>query len=217
MHDQLEEQPVAQRPHKVNPIKVHSGRKTGPLTWLTAILCAILWTMIILGGLAVLIVYLVFRPKSPKFEISSVTLNGAYLDMGTLLNADLTILANFTNPNRRIDVTFRYIAVDLYYKGTLVATQGVDRFSERAGESTLRSIHMVSSEVALTRDDAEEWRKEVDGAGKVKMKVRGSFLTASDFVGTFLHFTYVLHGHCDIEVSRPPSGVLLSSNCTTKR
>lgn len=137
--------------------------------------------------------------------------------MGTLLNADLTILANFTNPNRKVDVTFHYVVVDVYFKGALIATQGVDQFSERARESTLRSMHMVTSEVALSRDQAGEWRKEVGGSDGVKMEVKGRFLTTSDFVGTFLRYTYVLHGRCKIAVGGPPGGVLLSSNCTTKR
>ena len=47
------------------------------------------------------IVCLVFRPQSPHFDVFSVTLNAAYLDLGYLLNADLTMLANFTIQTRR--------------------------------------------------------------------------------------------------------------------
>lgn len=213
--DQLGAQQDLNRRYRY-PIKAPTVRRTSVWAWLAAILCAILWTAIFIGGLAVLIVYLLFRPKSPRFDISSVALNGAYLDTGTLLNADLTILANFTNPNRKIDVTFRYVAVDLYFKGTLIATQGVDGFAERAGESTLRSLHMVTSQVELSREQAAEWGKEVGAPDGVKMEVRGSFLTTSDFVGTFLRLSYSLHGLCDIAVTGPPSGVLLSSNCTTR-
>ncbi|ONK75628.1 uncharacterized protein A4U43_C03F18880 [Asparagus officinalis] len=218
-HNQTTREPKrdANGPYRYPPMTAPTVRRTSPWAWIAAVLCAILWAIIFIGGLTILIVYLFFRPKSPKFEISSVTLNGAYLDAGALLNADLTILANFTNPNRKIAVTFRYVAIDLYFKGTMIATQGIDRFSERAGESTLRSIHMVSSEVALSTNQAEEWSRETGARDGVKMEVKGSFVAVSDFVGTFLRLSYGLRGHCDIAVTGPPSGVLLSSNCTTKR
>lgn len=191
-------------------------RTTHPLAWATAALCTLFWLLVILGGVAVLVVYLIFRPRSPRLEISSATLNGAYLDMGTLLNADLTILANFTNPNHKVDVSFSYLAVDLYYNDTLIATRAIEPFAEASGETVIRSVHMVSSEVELASDAAEGLRKQVEGDGPVEFRVDGTFRTRAD-LGSFLHFSYWLHSRCTVRVSGPPSGVLLSSTCRTKR
>lgn len=177
--------------------------------------CFLLWTFVILGGLVVLIVYLVFRPKSPLLDIQSATLNAAYLDTGTLLNADVTILANFSNPNRKVHVAFSYVQVDLYFMGTPVATQAVEPFAERPGESALKTLHMIASEVPLPRNAAEEWQRGTSEEG-VALELGGRFRTRSDF-GRWLHFTYWLYGRCTIIVGAPPSGVLLSSRCRTKR
>lgn len=64
-----------------------------PITWLGAVFCTIFCFVIFLGGHIVLIVYLVFRPRSPRFNVSSATLNTASIDAGSLLDAGLSVLA----------------------------------------------------------------------------------------------------------------------------
>ncbi|KAG8640076.1 hypothetical protein MANES_13G021301v8 [Manihot esculenta] len=41
-------------------------------------------------------------PAQQQQQVSSVTLNAAYVDAGSLLNADISVLANFTNPNDKV-------------------------------------------------------------------------------------------------------------------
>ncbi|OMO81607.1 hypothetical protein COLO4_23490 [Corchorus olitorius] len=89
--------------HHHSALFLPRARRTKPITWFAAAFCIIFWLAIIIGGLIVLVVYLVFRPRSPRFDVTSVTFNAAYLDMGYLLNADVQVLANFTNPNKKIE------------------------------------------------------------------------------------------------------------------
>ncbi|OVA20833.1 Late embryogenesis abundant protein [Macleaya cordata] len=200
--------------HK-HDLKVPHPRRTKPTTWFLAFFCVILWVIIILGGLAVLIVYLVFRPKNPRFDIPNATLNAVYLDTGSLLNSDLTILANFTNPNKKVSIDYSYIVIELYYGNTLIATTSVDPFSETSAESNLQGIHLVSSEVSLSSNDIQRLKKEV-GNNSVMFDVQGRFRTRSNF-GSFLHYSYWLHGRCSIVLTGPPYGVLVSHKCKTKR
>ncbi|MQL70294.1 hypothetical protein Taro_002588 [Colocasia esculenta] len=202
-------------PYKHTHLQGPRPQKTPFLVRATAAVCAILWLSVIVSGVAVLVVYLVFRPRSPRLEISSATLNGAYLDMGTLLNADLTILANFTNPNHKVDVSFSYLTVDLYYATTLIATRAIEPFAAASGETVIRTVHMVSSEVALATGAAQGLRKQVENE-LVEFRMEGTFRTRLD-LGSFLHFSYWLYSTCTVVVSSPPSGVLLSSKCRTKR
>ncbi|CAD5197450.1 unnamed protein product [Musa acuminata subsp. malaccensis] len=194
-------------------IRPQASPPTHPVAWFVAAFCTLLWVAIILGGLAVLIIYLVFRPRNPRLEISSVTLNGAYIDVGTL-NADLTILANFSNPNEKVYVSFSYMQLDLYYQGTMIATQAVEPFEEGRGESVLRTVHMISSQVPLPGKVADALRGGKMGEG-LSLELVGSFRTRLD-LGSWLHYTYWLHGRCDIFVGGPPNGALQSSRCTTK-
>ncbi|PIA51606.1 hypothetical protein AQUCO_01100448v1 [Aquilegia coerulea] len=196
-------------------LKVPQLRRTKPIAWFVAIFCAVFWILIILGGLAILIVYLVFRPQSPRFDIQNAGLNAAYLDTGILLNADIRILANFTNPNKKVGVDFSYIAIQLYYGKTLIATSAVSPFSETRAESKLMDIHMISSEVRIPVNDIQRLRTQVQ-ANSVPFIVKGRFRTKSK-LRNFLGYTYWLHGQCTIVLTGPPSGVLVSRRCSTKR
>ena len=69
--------------------------------------------------------------------------------MGFLLNGDLTMLANFTNPNKKSSVEFNYITFDLYYYNTLIATSYVAPFQIPKKMSMFASVHLVSSQVRL--------------------------------------------------------------------
>ncbi|XP_030545075.1 NDR1/HIN1-like protein 6 [Rhodamnia argentea] len=191
-------------------------RKTKFLTWFLATFCFIFGVIIIVGGLIVLIVYLVFRPHLPKFEISSATLNAAYLDMDYLLNADMTLLTNFTNPNRKVRNDFSYVILDLYYGSNAIATQYIEPFSTARLESWLANVHMISSQVRLPSKDSEKLRKLLESNGLVVFEVKGLVRVRSKF-GSFLRYSYWLYSHCSIALTGPPSGVLRASQCRTKR
>ncbi|XVE74927.1 hypothetical protein DITRI_Ditri12bG0057800 [Diplodiscus trichospermus] len=213
MTPQREERPPQeQRPH--SRLFLPRDRRTKPLTWFAAAFCIIFWLIVIIGGLVVLIVYLVFRPRSPRFDINSVSLNAAYLDMGYLLNADVTVLANFTNPNKKVRVDFSYMYLDLYFENTLIATQYIEPFSAARGLSMFANIHMVTSQVKLSMKETLLLQKQVEN-NRVMFTVKGAFRARSN-LGGYLKYSYWLHSYCSIMVSSPPSGVLREKRCRTK-
>ncbi|KAL3726396.1 hypothetical protein ACJRO7_031309 [Eucalyptus globulus] len=207
--------PEGERGRPTN-LRFPPAHKTKFLTWCLAAFCAIFWVVIIVGGLIVLIVYLVFRPHLPKFEISSATLNAAYLDMDTVLNADMTLLANFTNANRKVRNDFSYVILDLYYGGNPIATQYINPFSTTRLESRLASVHMVSSQVRLPSRDNEKLKKQLENNALLGFQLRGVVRVKSKF-GSFLRYSYWLYTHCTIILTGPPTGVLKQSHCQTKR
>ncbi|KAK9027744.1 hypothetical protein V6N11_067567 [Hibiscus sabdariffa] len=192
------------RPH--SRLFLPQDRQTKAHTWFAAAFCIIFWLIIIIGGVIVLIVYLVFRPRIPHFDVNSVTLNAAYLDMGYLLNADLTVLANFTNPNKKVSVDFSYMYLDLFFENTLIATQYIEPFSAARGQSRFANIHMVSSQVKLSMKESMLLQKQMEN-NRVIFTVKGMFRARSN-LGSLLKYSYWLHGQCGILVSSPPTGVL---------
>ncbi|XP_045824599.1 NDR1/HIN1-like protein 6 [Trifolium pratense] len=196
-------------------IRFPKEHKSPPLTWMGACLCVIFWLVIIIGALIVLIVYLVFRPQIPHFDVSSVTLNAAYLDVGYLLNADLTMLTNFTNPNKKVHVDFSSVIIYLYYGNTLIATQYVEPFSAARVQSRFAYIHMVTSQVQLPLNEAQRLVKQMESNG-VWLDVKGVFRARSK-LGAILRYSYNLYGRCSIMVARPPEGIMMKRKCRTKR
>ncbi|XP_038892121.1 uncharacterized protein LOC120081374 [Benincasa hispida] len=197
-----------------NMLHMPLPRQTNPFMWFGAVFCAIFWVLVIVGGLVVLIVYLIFRPKSPRFDISTANLNAAYLDMGYLLNADVNLLANFTNPNKKVSVDFSSMILYLYSGNTLIATQFIAPFSAYKEESMLINIHMVTSQVRLPILERQRLQKQLETNG-IQLDLKGIFRARSNF-GTLLRYSYWLRGDCKLIFGGPPGGVLIRSNCRTK-
>ncbi|XP_024960900.1 uncharacterized protein LOC112501490 [Cynara cardunculus var. scolymus] len=197
------------------PLRVPPPRKTKRLTWLVAICCVLFWIVVILGGLILLIVYLAYRPRYPKFDIASASLNTVYLDLGYLLNGDLTLLANFTNPNKKVNVEFRYMVINLYFEGTLIAARYVEPLSVSRRGYELRDVHMVSSQIPFSRRHVARLNEQMR-TGRIMFETK-SFLRTTSTLGGFFRYSYWLHGHCKFVVSGPPSGVLVAKSCVTKR
>lgn len=170
--------------------------------------------MVIIGGIVVLIVYLIFRPRSPRFDVSTATLNAAYLDMGYLLNADLTVLANFTNPNKKMSVDFSYLTFELYYGKTLIAKQYLEPFTAARAQTKFAYLHIITSQVRLPILEVRRLNRQMETNGVI-LEVKGYFRARSNF-GSLLRYSYWLHGQCTIKVTRPPDGTLIASKCKTK-
>lgn len=116
------------------------------------------------------------------------------------------------------------LELDLYFGETLVAVAAVDAFAERRGESVLRSVHMVASQVVLSEKEAEQWRRQeeegaVGSGGRLKglvMEVRGTMRTRLMF-GGLMRYSYWLHCRCKVVMGAPPGGALRGVRCRTKR
>ncbi|KAK4429757.1 hypothetical protein Salat_1276300 [Sesamum alatum] len=201
--------------HHPSFLRAPMSRRTRPVAWLVAAFCTLFWIIIIVGGLIILIVYLVFRPRSPRFDLSTGSFNAAYLDMGYLLNADVTLLANFTNPNTKVNIDFSYVILDLYYEKNFIATRYIEPFSVMRMESRFTSVHMVASQVRLSMAHSMALQRQMEG-GRVNFEIRGMFRTRSK-LGGLLHYSYWLYAHCEIVVTGPPTGVLIGKKCETKR
>ncbi|XVE80613.1 hypothetical protein DITRI_Ditri14bG0153300 [Diplodiscus trichospermus] len=189
-------------------------RRTNPFIWCCAILCLIFSVVLILFGVATLIIFLSIKPRIPAFDTPNASLNGIYFDSPEYFNGDFTFLANFSNPNRRIDVRFEYLVIELYFHDRLISAQAVQPFSQRSGENRLEAIHFISSLVYLPQNLGVELQKQVL-SNRVNYNIRGTFRVKANL--GLIHFSYWLHSRCVLLMSSPPTGVLVSHSCKTKR
>ncbi|KAM7278971.1 hypothetical protein ACFE04_006105 [Oxalis oulophora] len=192
----------------------HHSRKTSPLTWLSVILCFIFSLLLIFFGVATLIIFLIIQPKIPVFDTPNASLRVIYFDAPEYFNGDFAFVANFSNPNRKIDVRFEYLEVELFFFDRLIAMQVLQPFKQRKGEIRLEEIHMISSLVYLPQRHAVELRKQVM-SNRITYEIRGSFKVKAS-LGS-IHYSYWIHGKCQLQMTGPPTGGLVARNCTTKR
>ncbi|WCJ32560.1 Late embryogenesis abundant (LEA) hydroxyproline-rich glycoprotein family [Euphorbia peplus] len=200
------------KPHNLKHTRHH--HRTNPLVWFGAIICLIFSLVLIFFGIATLIIYLVIKPKNPVFDISNANLNSIYFDSPQYFNGDLTFLANISNPNQKIDVRFEQVDIELYFFDRLIGIQAPQPFTQRRKETRLGSVHVISSLVFLPLDLAAQLQRQVQN-NKIIYNVRGTFKVRA-MVG-LIHYSYWLHSRCEIEMTGPPTGVLVARSCKTKR
>ncbi|CAA6670730.1 unnamed protein product [Spirodela intermedia] len=191
--------PVARTPGLPAPEQLHHPRfprqtpakkadRKRPLILCCAALCFVFAVVLIVVGVVTLVVFLVIKPRNPGSTLPS------------FLNGDLTFLANFSNPNGKIDVQFEFVGVELYFRNTLIAAQALQPFAQRRGEVRLQSVHMISSEVFLSPERERELQDQVNG-NRVVYTIKGTFKVRTSL--GLIHITYWLYGLCTVELSRP--------------
>ncbi|XP_062206268.1 uncharacterized protein LOC133908291 [Phragmites australis] len=182
--------------------------------------CILFWFLVVCIGLAILVVYLLYRPHPPRLRVTTATLNAGYIDqlpppnVGLALNSDLYVLAAIYNPNTKIDVVLHYMQLDLYFEGRLIGTQAVwpAPLHERPGDSALRNVHLVVSEVTMTREDVAVWENSTTKGGLVQMQLVGRFHVQLNF-GRWLPFRYWVYPSCSLWLEPPPGGALRRARC----
>ncbi|ESQ35516.1 hypothetical protein EUTSA_v10008230mg [Eutrema salsugineum] len=190
-------------------------KRTKPMKLPATVCCAILLIIVILSGLVLLIVYLSNRPRLPYFDIAAANLNTANLGMGYVLNGDLAVVVNFTNPSKKSSVDFSYVMFELYFYDILIATEHIEPFIVPKGMSMFTSFHLVSSQVPIHMIQSQELQLQL-GAGPVLLDLRGTFHARSN-LGSLLRYSYWLHTRCSISLNSPPSGSMRARRCITKR
>ncbi|KAH0736299.1 hypothetical protein KY285_012006 [Solanum tuberosum] len=174
-------------------------RRTNPAVWCAAILCMMFCLLLILFGIGTLVIFLSIKPRNPVFDTSNASLSVIYLDSPKYMNGDFTFIANFTNPNKKLDVRFEHLVIELFFSDSLIATQVLQPFSQRQRETRLVQVHMISSLVLSNR---------------VVYTIRGTFKVRAN-IG-LIHYSYWLHGRCQLEMTSPPTGALITHSCRTK-
>ncbi|KAG2593710.1 basic proline-rich protein-like [Panicum virgatum] len=190
-----------------------------PLAFLFTLCCILFWLVVVCIGLAILVIYLLYHPKPPRLHVSTATLNAGYIDelppphLGQALNSDLYVLAAIYNPNTKIDVALHYMQFDLYFQGHLIGTQAVwPPLYERPGDSALRTVHLVVSEVVMRPEDADVWKNVTSSGGLVQMQLEGRFYVQLNF-GRWLPFRYMVKPSCALWLDPPPEGALRRARC----
>ncbi|XP_062192112.1 NDR1/HIN1-like protein 13 [Phragmites australis] len=204
--------PALPSPPPTAPSKIilQPRHRTSPAMWCAAIVCFAFSILVIVAGVVILIVFLAVKPRAPSFEAANASLNSVYVDSPAYFNGDMTIVANISNPNQKIDVVFRSATVELFFRDRPMAAQELPPFMQRRGQSRVLNMHMVSSRVLLPPEVAVELVNQVR-SNRVVYTIRGAFKVEARFWSG--HYTYWMHAICELELTAPPSGVLVARRC----
>lgn len=98
------------------------GSSCNPLSCLCGcifnLFCQILITILVALGIAVLVLWLVYRPNAPKFHVNEATLTEFTLSPNNnTLYYNLAVNMTFRNPNKRIGIYFDKVEARPEYYG----------------------------------------------------------------------------------------------------
>ena len=104
-----------------------------------------------------------------------------------------TFIANFSNPNKKLNVRFEYLVIELYFVDSFIVAQALQPFSQKQGDTRLVQVHLISSLVHLQPNHALRLQKQMQ-SNRVVYNVRGTFRVRVSL--GLIHFSYWLHGRC---------------------
>ncbi|XP_019460509.1 PREDICTED: uncharacterized protein LOC109360237 [Lupinus angustifolius] len=205
---------VTNKSSRTLTLRQPTPEKTNPIIWCAAVLCLIFSLLLIFSGVVTLIFYLAIKPKNPIFDIPNATLNMVHFDSTQYFNGDFTLLTNFSNPNRRIDIKLESLDIVLLFSERIISSQSMKPFTQKARKSRLQTVNLISSLMFLPQDVSVKLQRQVQN-NKVVYNVRGTFKVRVNL--GLIHWSYWLHSRCQIEMTAPPTAVLISRQCITKR
>ncbi|KAI3703534.1 hypothetical protein L1987_73676 [Smallanthus sonchifolius] len=195
-------------------------RRTNPLIWCLAFICAILATIIIVAGIIVFIGYLVIRPKLPLLYVHSARLDKLSYTQAGILAVRLIIIMKAENHNMKAHVSF-YDTIRLMcgrtrrgsYHGLSIAQLVADPFDVR--KNTSRELNYVVESSPIPLEPPEQYLTEQSLA---KTKVVPFFLKGSSRtrwrVGPLGSVKFWLHINCHIQL--PTDNTVVYPDCSTK-
>ncbi|KAK4752272.1 hypothetical protein SAY87_021070 [Trapa incisa] len=161
----------------MNPKKYlskYQGRRTHPVIWCAAIICAVLAVAVIIAGIVVCVGYIIIHPRIPFISVLSATLDAFQYDEAGLLVAQMTMDIRATNDNGKARASFQDTSMLLVFGGTEVAQLVAPPFEvERNGTSDLHYV-VESRQIPLNREQMELMRLSLRW-DEVGFDLRGKF------------------------------------------
>ncbi|KAJ9178036.1 hypothetical protein P3X46_009954 [Hevea brasiliensis] len=137
---------------------------------LLRVIAIVILALIVLVGLAVLITWLVIKPKQLVYTIENGTVSNFKLNYNHL-NASFDFGIRVRNPNRRISVYYDSIDVSLSYDDQTIAFNTLEPFHQPMGNVTQLKAKIEARDVALSNGLSRDLRLD-KASGKVQLDVR---------------------------------------------
>ncbi|XP_062104555.1 uncharacterized protein At1g08160-like [Humulus lupulus] len=126
--------------------------------------------LIVLVGLAVLIIWLVLRPKRLVFSVEDASVHNFHLSNDNHLNATFDFVVRSYNPNTKVSIYFDSIESDLNYDDQTLAFSTVSPFFQPRRNVTRLQVKLTASSTALFSSVSKDLRLEKK-SGEVELNL----------------------------------------------
>ncbi|KAJ9536826.1 hypothetical protein OSB04_029559 [Centaurea solstitialis] len=188
-------------------------RRTNPIIWCLAFICAIIAIIVIIAGIVVFIGYLAIRPKVPILYVHAARLDDIAYDQTGVLAVRLTLIVRAENENQKAHVTYYNTKLILSYHGVPIAQLVADPFDVRKNATQELSYVVESSPIPLDPAEQERTQDALERGRTMSFFLKGSSRTRWR-VGPLGSVKFWLHMNCRMLL--PINGTRVYPRCTTK-
>lgn len=172
--------------------------------------------LIILLGLAVLITWLVLRPKGLIYTVENASIHNFNLTDANHLYANFDVTIRSYNPNHRVSFYYDSVEISVRYKDQTLATNGVHPFFQPHKNVTRLEARLTSQTVALygsmpsdLRHEKRSGDIELDVLMKARIRFKVGLWKSEDRTMRILCSPVLVHfyeskgfkrAYCDVEL-----------------
>ncbi|XP_052186227.1 NDR1/HIN1-like protein 13 [Diospyros lotus] len=177
------------------------------------------WTLGLLALFLVLlaatagILYLVFRPESPKYSVEDVAVRGFNLSSASTVSPKFDVTIRARNPNNKIGIYYeKESSVEVYYSDVRLCNGALPAFYQPSNNLTVLVTNLEGSNVILSSGVHSALVNDQE-KGKVPLRVRVKAPVKLK-IGAVKTWTITVKVKCDVAVdSLTTSSKILSKDC----
>lgn len=177
--------------------------------------CGSLLLVILLLAIAAGVFYLVFRPKSPKYSVDGVSINGLNLTSpSSVVSPRLDVEVTADNPNDKIGIYYeKGSSVEVYYKDVSLCDGVLPHFYQPRNNVTVFKTALKGSSIELTSSVRNELVAAQTSGKTVPLKVNLK-VPVRIKVGSVKTWTIKVKVRCDLTVDKLTSqSKIVSKDC----
>ena len=130
----------------------HHAHRRGCACCLLTTFLKLLVTIVVVVGIAVLILWFLFRPHKLTFDVTDAELTRFNIS-GNQLHYNLALNLTIRNPNKRIGVYYDVIEASPFYKDQRLNTQWLPPFYQGYKTTTVLSPHFDGQQIVFLAGD----------------------------------------------------------------
>ncbi|KAL7096468.1 hypothetical protein ACP275_10G081200 [Erythranthe tilingii] len=150
-------------------------------------ICQIVFTILIIAGLAVLVIWFIFRPNTVKFYADDASLTEFTINSNNTLHYNLALNLTIRNPNKRIGIYYDQIEARAFYQGQRFSTVQLPNFyqghkntsSQRAEFKGQNLVLLGAKEMSKYNDDKSSGTYSIDVKLYLRIRLKFVFLKSS--------------------------------------
>ncbi|XP_071730556.1 uncharacterized protein [Rutidosis leptorrhynchoides] len=197
------------------PVLGPQQRRTNPLIWCFAFICAIVATIIIVAGIVVFVAYLAIRPKVPLLYVHAARLDNYAYSQAGVLSVRLIINVKAENHNLKAHASFyaTKLVLGLGHNRLNIAQLVADPFDVKKNTTKELNYVVESYPIPLGKQEQDETQQWLTKNQTMPFYVKGISRTRWR-VGPLGSVKFWVHINCDIWL--PINNTAVFPHCSKK-